>query len=245
MMKNLSLTILAVVLMVVVVGCPRPPTKEMAEARAALDSAKDAGAPTLAQEEFRSAEQMLAEATAYMDEKKYDDARNSALTSKKLSEIARDKALKRRAPGKGQAGEGVTPEGETGAGVIPGQAVVTGKGSLGEGVTIKELEPVYFAFDDYSISEEAKDILKVNAGWLEKNENVKVQIEGHCDERGSAEYNIALGERRAKSARNYMIQLGIDPSKLSTISYGKERPVDPGHNEDAWVKNRRDEFVVK
>ena len=242
-MKNLS--ILAVILMVIVVGCPRPPTKEMADARAALESARDAGAPTLAQEEFRSAEQMLGEATAYIGEKKYDDARNSALTSKKLSEIARDKALKRRAPGEGQTGGGVTPEGEAGQGVAPGQAIVTGKGSLGEGVTIKELEPVYFDFDDYSLSGEAKDILKVNAGWLEKNENVKVQIEGHCDERGSAEYNIALGERRAKSARNYIIQLGIDPSKLSTISYGKERPVDPGHNEDAWAKNRRDEFVVK
>jgi peptidoglycan-associated lipoprotein len=100
-------------------------------------------------------------------------------------------------------------------------------------------------FDDYSISEEAKGILKINADWLSKNENIKVQIEGHCDERGSAEYNIALGERRAKSAKNFMIQLGIDPSKLSTISYGKERPRDPGHNEDAWAKNRRDEFVVK
>lgn len=244
-MKKLSLTILAVVLMVVVVGCPRPPTREMAEARSALESAKDAGAPTLAEEEFRSAEQMLAEATAYMDEKKYDDARNSALTSKKLSEIARDKALKRRAPGEAQAGEAGTAIGEAGAGVIPEQAVVTGKGSLGEGVTIKELEPVYFAFDDYTLSEEAKDILKINAEWLDKNKNVRVQIEGHCDERGSAEYNIALGERRAKSARNYMIQLGIDPSQLSTISYGKERPKDPGHNEEAWEKNRRDEFVVK
>jgi peptidoglycan-associated lipoprotein len=77
------------------------------------------------------------------------------------------------------------------------------------------------------------------------NSQEKIVIEGHCDERGTAEYNIALGERRAKSVKRYLINLGVDSSQLSTISYGEERPADPGHNEAAWAKNRRAEFVIQ
>jgi peptidoglycan-associated lipoprotein len=73
---------------------------------------------------------------------------------------------------------------------------------------------------------------------------MKFQIEGHCDERGTGEYNLALGERRANSAKKYLISLGIEPSRISTISYGEERPFDQGHNEDAWTKNRRAHFVI-
>ena len=77
------------------------------------------------------------------------------------------------------------------------------------------------------------------------NPQKEVVIEGHCDERGTEEYNIALGERRANSAKKYLINLGVNPSQLSTISFGEEKPADPGHNEEAWAKNRRDEFVVQ
>lgn len=239
-MKRRALVFFCISLIVACAGCPKAPTKEMAEARAALDSAKDAGAPVLAPDEYRSAEQMLAEATAYMEGKKYDDARSSALTSKKLADVARDKALR----GRGGT-EGGAPSEGAGPAMVPQGAEVTGKGSLGEGVKIRELEPVYFAFDDYSISEEAKGILKADAEWLAKNPQVRVQIEGHCDDRGSPEYNLALGEKRAKSAKNYLIQLGTDPGRLSTISYGKERPADPGHTDEAWAKNRRAELIVR
>jgi peptidoglycan-associated lipoprotein len=77
-----------------------------------------------------------------------------------------------------------------------------------------------------------------------KNPSVKIQIEGHCDERGTVEYNLALGERRANSAKRYLSSLGLTVNRVSTISYGKEKPLDPGHNEEAWAKNRRDHFIV-
>jgi peptidoglycan-associated lipoprotein len=79
---------------------------------------------------------------------------------------------------------------------------------------------------------------------LEKNPGAVIRIEGNCDERGTVEYNLALGEKRAKAALDYLVKMGIDPSRISTVSYGKERPMDPGHTEAAWAKNRRDDFVI-
>lgn len=110
---------------------------------------------------------------------------------------------------------------------------------------VKLLNAVFFDFDSSTLSEASRDTLSANATvLLKKQPNLKVQVEGHCDERGSAEYNLALGERRAKSAMNYLVTLGVPASRLSTISYGEEKPADPGHDEAAWAKNRRAEFVV-
>ena len=83
------------------------------------------------------------------------------------------------------------------------------------------------------------------ADYLKRNGAAKVQIEGHCDERGTAEYNMALGARRAESAKKYLLSLGVKGAALSTVSYGKEKPLDPGHTEDAWAKNRRGHFILK
>lgn len=107
-----------------------------------------------------------------------------------------------------------------------------------------ELKNIYFDFDKYFLRHEAKEILQRNARILKANPSIKIRIEGHCDERGTVEYNLALGEKRARSAIDYLTNLGIDPGRISIISYGKERPVDLGHNEDAWAKNRRDEFII-
>ncbi|QEM69709.1 peptidoglycan-associated lipoprotein Pal [Geobacter sp. FeAm09] len=106
-------------------------------------------------------------------------------------------------------------------------------------------ESVYFDFDKSDLRQDARDVLSKNAEILLKSKpGVKVQIAGHCDERGSAEYNLALGERRAKSALHYLITLGVAADRLSIISYGKEKPAVDGHDEAAWAKNRRDEFVI-
>lgn len=105
-------------------------------------------------------------------------------------------------------------------------------------------ETVYFAFDDYTLSAEAQASLNNLADQLKKNTSAVIQVEGNCDERGSIEYNLALGERRAQSVKNYLTQLGIDPSRITTISYGEEKPAVEGHDEAAWAKNRRAEFVV-
>lgn len=106
-------------------------------------------------------------------------------------------------------------------------------------------ETIYFDFDKSDLSKAARDVLSKNADIASKSSGGKIQIEGHCDERGSAEYNLALGERRAKSSMQYLITLGVKADRLSTISYGKEKPAVKGSDEAAWAKNRRAEFNFK
>lgn len=106
------------------------------------------------------------------------------------------------------------------------------------------LSTVYFDFDSSTLSSDAKSILEGNAKYLKENASVEVQIEGHCDERGGVQYNLALGEHRAKAAKRYLEAMGISSGRISTVSYGKERPVAQGHDESAWSQNRRANFVV-
>ncbi len=106
------------------------------------------------------------------------------------------------------------------------------------------LENIYFDFDSPTLSRDARKTLANNAERLKKASNVMVRIEGNCDERGSDEYNLALGERRAKSALQYLAALGVPEKRLSAVSYGKEKPVAVMHDEASWTKNRRDEFVI-
>jgi peptidoglycan-associated lipoprotein len=118
------------------------------------------------------------------------------------------------------------------------------RGIEGEVFESKLLKDIHFNYDKYDIRQEDEGILRENAAFLKKNPKMKVQIEGHCDERGTTEYNLALGERRANSVKKYLVSLGITSDRISTISYGKERPFDRGHNEQAWAKNRRAHFIV-
>ncbi|ABQ24733.1 peptidoglycan-associated lipoprotein Pal [Geotalea uraniireducens] len=106
------------------------------------------------------------------------------------------------------------------------------------------LEKIFFDFDSYALTPIARDTLTNNAKIMGKRAGVKIQIEGHCDELGSDEYNLALGEKRAKSAMQYLVTMGVPAQRLAVISYGKEKPADPGHGEAAWAKNRRNEFVI-
>jgi peptidoglycan-associated lipoprotein len=105
-------------------------------------------------------------------------------------------------------------------------------------------QDIHFEFDKYRITSDDEPVLQRIARWLKENEDVKVLIEGHCDERGTNEYNMALGEQRALAARRYMVGLGIDANRLNTISYGEEQPLDSASTEEAWAKNRRDHFTV-
>jgi peptidoglycan-associated lipoprotein len=105
-------------------------------------------------------------------------------------------------------------------------------------------QPVFYQFDSAEVDGEAQKVLNTNAEILRKYPTWVITIEGHADERGSAEYNLALGERRASAARTYLLSLGIPGDRLKTVSYGKEFPFDPGHDEAAWAKNRRAHFVV-
>src|SRR5688500_10336684 len=103
---------------------------------------------------------------------------------------------------------------------------------------------VFFGYDRYDLTPEAQTILQQQAEWMKRYPNVRMSIEGHCDERGTREYNLALGERRANSVKNYLVALGVDQNRVTTISYGKERPAVPGSDEDAWAQNRRGVTVV-
>ncbi len=117
-------------------------------------------------------------------------------------------------------------------------------GMEGEFLESSLLKDIHFAFDRYDLTPKAREILSQNAELLLKHSRLTIQIEGHCDERGTIEYNLALGDRRSTSAKQYLVALGVSPNRISTISYGEEMPVDPGHNEEAWAKNRRAHFVI-
>jgi peptidoglycan-associated lipoprotein len=105
-------------------------------------------------------------------------------------------------------------------------------------------EDVYFEFDKSTLDSMSQDILSRKADWMRDNQDIVVSIEGHCDERGTNEYNLALGEKRAESVKSFLVDLGIDAYRISTVSYGEERPVDSGQNEEAWAKNRRAHCLI-
>ncbi|MCO4793269.1 MAG: peptidoglycan-associated lipoprotein Pal [Bacteriovoracaceae bacterium] len=106
------------------------------------------------------------------------------------------------------------------------------------------LRTVFFAYDSATLNSSTRSQLQKNVNFLKANGSVEVQVEGHCDERGGVQYNLALGERRAKAVKDYMVAMGVSSSRVSTISFGKERPVSFGHDESAWSQNRRANFVV-
>jgi peptidoglycan-associated lipoprotein len=110
--------------------------------------------------------------------------------------------------------------------------------------TAGPLQTVYFAFDSSTLSSAARATLEENAQWLKLTDQIDIQIEGHCDERGGHQYNLALGERRARAVKDYLVALGVSDSRVSIISYGKEKPVSFGHDEDSWSRNRRANFVI-
>lgn len=124
------------------------------------------------------------------------------------------------------------------------EEVVSEKPPVEEKKVEIKLERIHFDFDKYDIRPGDREILIRNGDILKANPTVKILIEGHCDERGTNEYNMALGEKRAKAARDFLVKYGIDPSRIDIISYGEERPLDPRHNEEAWALNRRAEFVI-
>ena len=150
--------------------------------------------------------------------------------------------------GAGAAGGGQTGAGEGGAAVAAGPATGTTIPALpspGEFVETKDLTDIHFDFDKSDIREVDRAVLDANVAWLRQNAKVLVLVEGHCDERGTNEYNLALGERRAKATREYLESAGIDAARVTIISYGKERPLCTDSNEACWQKNRRAHFLIK
>jgi peptidoglycan-associated lipoprotein len=124
----------------------------------------------------------------------------------------------------------------------PGLAARSGMTGAAE-ASSRGLETVYFDFDAYALRAEARATLEANAQYLRDHPGMRIEVQGNCDERGSTEYNLALGQKRAEAAKRYLVDLGIDTSRIDTISFGEENPAVRGHSETAWAKNRRDDFI--
>ena len=169
-----------------------------------------------------------------------------------LSFVACSKTATPNGPGAGtgpggRPGGQTSPNDKTGSndlGTGGGSLSEAGKGQSTETPRSSPLQEVYFGFDSFDLSNDARATLKRNADWLKANQSVRVEIEGHCDDRGTNEYNLALGAKRAQASKDYLVSLGIPADRLSTISYGEELPVCREQTEDCWQKNRRDRFVV-
>ncbi len=131
------------------------------------------------------------------------------------------------------------------SGADNGTMEATGDMKFSEGRTHEGLLPIYFDFDKSNVRDDQKARLEGNAEFLNANSSMKITIEGNCDERGTNEYNIALGERRAQAAKKYLMNLGVSSDNLYTVSYGEERPLLYGHDEYSWSQNRRDDFVIQ
>ncbi|RPI56048.1 MAG: peptidoglycan-associated lipoprotein Pal [Deltaproteobacteria bacterium] len=139
----------------------------------------------------------------------------------------------------------IGPEGGIGEAEVPSEGTAAGYGeAISEGRTSTPMHPAYFDFDRFNIRDDMKPVMEENAKFLLDNPEAMIEIQGNCDERGTNEYNLALGERRAKGAQAYLVNLGINPDRIGAVSFGEERPLDPEQNEEAWAKNRRDDFVI-
>ncbi len=212
----------------VVTGCPKTMVKDESAAlksEEALAAAEREKAARLQEEQLKEAKEAKAreEAARRAEEAKKEEAARKAEEAKR-EEAARKAALDKEF-----------------------EASLTRKkdpGIEGEVFESRLFKDTYFDFDRYEIRVQDIPVLKENAALVMRYPKMKIQIEGHCDERGTTEYNLALGQRRANSTRTYLISLGIPADRISTISYGKERPVDPGHNEEAWAKNRRAHTII-
>ena len=171
--------------------------------------------------------------------------------AKKSIKVGEEAALPTEQIGETAAGPGEEMPGTVEVGMgetkIPSETIGTAAGigeTISEGRTSDPMHPIYFDFDRFNIRDDMKPVMEDNALFLLNYPEFRIEIQGNCDERGTNEYNLALGERRAKAAKAYLVNLGINPDRIDTVSFGEERPLAPEHNEEAWAKNRRDDFVI-
>ncbi|MBN2498607.1 MAG: OmpA family protein [Deltaproteobacteria bacterium] len=217
-----------------VCGCPKQvPQPEIDAAEQAvdkLDQYKDC-----APETYQAAQTMMARARALLKEKRYEEAKPALLAVAKLVEKAERECDEKRK----QAEEAARREqAEREAREASRETELPS-----EPTQTLQLKTVQFGFNTSDLTDESRATLGNNAEYLRQHAEQRVQIEGHCDSRGSTEYNLALGERRALSVKQYLIKLGIEPNRMEIISYGKERLLDPGQDDEAHARNRRAEFL--
>jgi len=245
----------------VFLGCAKKiPQAELDAAKEALERAKKIGADKV--EEYKIAEKYYNDALTLVQAKKYDDARVKAIVSKEFAEAAIKKweELSRRPMPEKQEEkvEIVEEEPEFRRPNLPRlkgvkEEDIAGLSTLGRGYVLKGLKKVYFDFDSYSLREDAREVIKENLNIikpiLDENPEAAILIEGHCDERGTNEYNLELGWKRANAVKRYLIMLGIPEDRIQTVSFGEEFPEAPCpppqcNDESKWRLNRRAVFVI-
>lgn len=214
-------------------ACAGPPRKALADAQAALTDAYEAS--ECAKEEYTAARKMLDKAQAASDAGEFDKAQELAVTARDLARRAGQSAkdnYERCKRKKEAVADGAADHAD-------GEAAPLIQPEFGDEW---QLQTVYFGFNVTQLEAEAQRILKKNAGWMLKNAEVRVTVAGHCDERGSTEYNLALGEARAGTVKKFLVSQGVPPDRLAIISYGEEVPIETGGDEQAFARNRRAEF---
>ena len=226
--RILTLGLLAVGL----AGCPKqipqPEIDAAEQALADLDKYKDC-----APETALAAKTTMDRARALLKEERYEEAKTALLAAKKLAEKAKKDCAEKKKRDEQEAQRRKELEAQQAARQV--EAPPEDEGPEG-------MVTVYFGFNTSDLTDETRDALAINAEYLRNHQDERIQIEGHCDDRGSTEYNLALGERRALAVKQYMTKVGIDPNRLELISFGEERMADPGTSEEAHAKNRRAEF---
>jgi peptidoglycan-associated lipoprotein len=212
-----------------IAGCPKnipqPEIDAAEQAMADIESTKDC-----APETYQAAKTMMDRARALLKEERYEEAKTALIAAKQLAEKARKECEEKKAA-------------ELAAKKEPEPEPVAKEIEIEKDTGPDRMVTVYFGFNEATLTDEARTALNNNAEYLRHHEGQRIQVEGHCDSRGSTEYNLALGERRAMAVRKYLVKLGVNPTRLEIISYGEERPVDPSQSEDAWSQNRRAEFM--
>ncbi len=235
-MKSAYLTLTLALFTLSLAACGGRPTKTLSEAEGALADARLA--EKCAPEEYQAAQRELEKARKFADEKEYDKAQRHAEAAKKLAAKARTKAALRKDECE-KEGLKDTPA------IDPNDFIDKSGVGTAEAGSSEGLKTIYFDYNAADLTPEGREILGKNAAFLRTRPTVRISIEGHCDKRGSTEYNLALGEKRALMVRTYLGSLGIDADRLAVISYGEEKPLDLGEADGAHSGNRRAEFVIR
>jgi len=229
-----GLCLLAMLAVLATTACGGPPRKALADAQAALTDASNAA--ECAPEQYAAARKMLERARAASAAEEYDEAKELALSAKRLADKAEMSA---------QANLSKCKERQRLADMEPEEPEEEPQPLMEPAFTDGwTLTTIYFGFNSTTLPEPEREKLSKNAQWINDNPDVQVTISGHCDDRGSTEYNLALGEQRAASVRKFLSTLGVESQRLAIISYGEEVPVDTSGSAGSYARNRRAEFRV-
>lgn len=237
-MRQSSILFFLIATLLCLSGCPKkPPTKALKGASDAIADAQKSLASKCAKDELLAAKKMMAKAKQLMDQGKYEEAKIAFDDTRKLAQKAKEEAqLNKKDCLKDKTAPVATR--------TPAPPTVVASREIPIADSRRKLTTILFGFNQYKLTEESKRVLRGHAEWLNRHSKTVVEVSGHCDQRGSVEYNLALGERRALAVKKFLVTLGVSANRIAIISYGHQKPADPSQTAEAHRKNRRAEFRV-